>query len=171
MLSLGFEQIVTSAAGWPGLGVVFVYSFLVAFILPTPSEVVLFAPLSLGVPYPLQLSLVIVISGLGKMAGSLIAFSVGQGFKRSERVRNTFKSDHFNIMKWSEKQAVNAAQKWGYFGLAFVLSIPFFPDTVTIYAFSILEGDYVKFALATFVGSVMRLVVTLGFIGGLFSLF
>jgi len=46
------------------------------------------------------------------------------------------------------------------------LSVPFFPDTISIYAFSILEKDYLKFAAATFVGSLGRLLVTVGVFGG-----
>jgi uncharacterized membrane protein YdjX (TVP38/TMEM64 family) len=46
------------------------------------------------------------------------------------------------------------------------LSVPFFPDTLSIYAFSVLEEDYLKFAAATFVGSVGRLLVTVALLGG-----
>lgn len=41
---------VDSVTGWPGLGISFVHSFLIAFVLPGPSEVVLAAPLNLGIP-------------------------------------------------------------------------------------------------------------------------
>jgi uncharacterized membrane protein YdjX (TVP38/TMEM64 family) len=42
-----------------------------------------------------------------------------------------------------------------------VLSIPGLPDTLSIYAFSVIESDYPPFAVATFVGSANRLIVTL----------
>ena len=47
-LAGGIETLVESATGWPGMGIIFVYSFLIAFILPGPSEVVLVAPIDLG---------------------------------------------------------------------------------------------------------------------------
>jgi len=34
------EALVESATGWPGMGLVFLYSFLIAFALPGPSEIV-----------------------------------------------------------------------------------------------------------------------------------
>lgn len=169
MFSLGLEQLVTTATGWAGIGIVFLYSFLVAFILPTPSEFVLLAPLDLGIPPLVKLSIIILVSGLGKTAGSFLAFSIGQGVKSSDMVRGAFKSRYFNVMRWSQKQAVKAAQKWGYVGLAVILSIPFYPDTITIYAFSILESDYLKFTIAVFAGSVMRLVITIAFVGSISS--
>ena len=58
------------------------------------------------------------------------------------------------------------AREYGYAGLALALSVPFFPDTLSIYAFTVLEDDYLKFAAATFAGSVGRLVVTIVLLGG-----
>ena len=49
--------------------------------------------------------------------------------------------------------------------------IPFFPDTISVYAFAVLEESYWKFAVATFVGSLGRLLLTLGVFGGAVSLF
>jgi uncharacterized membrane protein YdjX (TVP38/TMEM64 family) len=63
------------------------------------------------------------------------------------------------------------AQRYGYGGLAIALSVPFFPDTISIYAFAILETDYLKFAVATFFGSLGRLAVTVGLFGGLATIF
>jgi uncharacterized membrane protein YdjX (TVP38/TMEM64 family) len=56
---------------------------------------------------------------------------------------------------------VKIAQKYGYVGLALALCVPGFPDTLSIYAVAVLEEDYYKFALATFFGSVGRLVLWL----------
>jgi uncharacterized membrane protein YdjX (TVP38/TMEM64 family) len=50
--------------------------------------------------------------------------------------------------------------------MAVGLSVPFFPDTASIYAFSVLEDDYRKFAAAAFAGSVGRLLITIGAIEG-----
>ena len=68
-------------------------------------------------------------------------------------------------MAWSERKTVRLAQEYGYVGLAMALCVPGFPDTLSIYAFTVLEEDHVLFGLATFVGSVGRLIVTLFLFG------
>jgi uncharacterized membrane protein YdjX (TVP38/TMEM64 family) len=52
------------------------------------------------------------------------------------------------------------ARRYGYAGMALGLSVPGFPDTLSIYAFSVVETEYGKFAAATFTGSVGRLAAT-----------
>ncbi|WP_174261595.1 YqaA family protein [Halogeometricum borinquense] len=151
---------VETATGWVGLAIIFVYSFLIAFILPGVSEVVLFAPLDLGFPDYVHLGLIMVISGAGKAAGSVFAFHIGQEAKESGFIEKRLRQSRFDIMEWTERKTLEIAQKWGYLGLAAALCVPGFPDTLSIYAFSILEKDYLKFAVATFTGSIGRLVVT-----------
>ncbi|MUV87381.1 hypothetical protein GJ631_12615 [Natronomonas sp. CBA1123] len=157
---------VETATGWTGLGIVFVYSFLIAFILPGPSEIVLVAPLELGLSGAATLALIVLVSAVGKTVGSIVAFRVGQGVKHSDPVVQRLRRSRFNVIEWSEKQTVRIARKWGYAGLALALSVPFFPDTVSIYAFAVLEEDDLKFALATFAGSLGRFLVVLALIGG-----
>jgi membrane protein YqaA with SNARE-associated domain len=157
------EQVVRTATGPAGLGIIAVYSFLIAFILPLPSEVVLAAPLDLGLPYWGTVGVIVLVSGLGKAAGSVFAFHIGQEAKQSGPVIRWLERSRFDLVKWSETKTVEIAQKWGYVGLALALCVPGFPDTISIYAFTVLEEDYVKFALATFAGSVGRLFVTVSF--------
>lgn len=163
-----FEDMVRSATGPIGLVVIWIYSFLIAFVLPLPSEVVL-APAShmrLGLPYDVTLAVIILVSGLGKAAGSVFAFHIGQEAKEYGPLVRRIQESRFDVIEWSERKTVQLARKYGYVGLALALSVPFFPDTISIYAFTILERDYGKFALATFAGSVGRLLVTIGLIGG-----
>ena len=155
------EQLVETATGWGGLVVIWIYSFLIAFALPGVSEVVLLAPLNLGLSPAATTGLIIVVSGFGKAAGSVFAFHIGQEAKDAGWLTKRLRESRFDILEWSERQTVNIAQKWGYLGLAVALCVPGFPDTLSIYAFSVLEEDYVKFALATFVGSAGRLVLWL----------
>ncbi|WP_210424981.1 YqaA family protein [Halorussus halobius] len=159
-------RLVETATGWVGLGIIFVYSFLIAFALPGVSEVVLAAPLDLGLSEPVKYAVIIVVSGLGKAAGSVLAFHIGQEAKESGPIIRWLRRSRFDVIEWSERKTVQVAQKWGYLGMALALSVPFFPDTISIYAFAILEEDYTKFALATFAGSVGRLLVTMGLVGG-----
>ena len=153
--------LVRSATGPLGLLVVFVYSFLIAFALPGVSEVVLLAPLDLGLSYWERMSVIILTSGLGKAAGSVFAFHIGQEAKESGPIIRTLRNSRFDVIEWSERQTVQIARRYGYIGLALALCVPGFPDTLSIYAFAVLERDYVKFALATFAGSVGRLVLWL----------
>ncbi|MFB6282027.1 MAG: YqaA family protein [Haloferacaceae archaeon] len=162
---------VRTATGWPGLGIIFVYSFLIAFVLPGVSEVVLLAPLDLGLPYAARLAVIILTSAVGKSAGSVLAFHIGQEAKQAGPVVRRLRRSRFDVMEWSEKRTVELARRYGYAGLALALSVPFFPDTLSIYAFAVLEEDYLRFAAATFAGSVGRLLVTLGLAGGALAAF
>ena len=161
---------VESTTGWPGLVIIFVYSFLIAFALPGPSEVVLAAPLNLGLPTWAQLSSIMLVSATGKAAGSVFAFHIGQEVKRAGPVTRWLRRSRWNILEWSERRSVQLARRYGYAGLAIALSVPFFPDTISIYAFAVLDRNYVRFAIATFIGSLGRLLVTIGLVGGALSI-
>ncbi|MFB6092591.1 MAG: YqaA family protein [Haloquadratum sp.] len=160
---------VETATGWPGLGIIFVYSFLIAFALPGVSEVVLLAPLNLGLSETGRLAVIALTSGVGKALGSVFAFHIGQEAKESGPIVRALRNSRFDVIEWSERRTVALAQRWGYAGLAVALSVPGFPDTLSIYAFSVLEEDYLKFAAATFVGSVGRLVVTVVGVGAILA--
>lgn len=167
------EQTVCTATGWVGLAIIAVYSFLIAWILPLPSEIVL-APAStlrLGLSYEATLAVIILVSGVAKALGSLFAFHIGQHAKEYGPLLRFLQRSRFDVVEWSERATTKLAKKYGYYGMAIALSVPFFPDTLSIYAFSILEDSYVKFALATFAGSVGRLLITLALIKGVFVIF
>ncbi|QDX39743.1 YqaA family protein [Salarchaeum sp. JOR-1] len=172
-----FQHAVEAATGWGGVFIILVYSFLIAFVLPLPSEVVLVpvctgaavctGTLQLGLPQPIELAIVVVASGLGKAVGSIIALKVGHGASHSGPVINTLRRMGYDPMEWSKQRVVTLVKKWGYAGLAVGLTVPGFPDTLSIYAFSVIEKDELKFALATFAGSVGRLLVTIAFLMGI----
>ena len=161
--------IVKHSTGWLGLTAIFTYSFLIAFALPGVSEIVLLAPIDMGLPYWSRMGVIIVVSAIGKAAGSLLAFHIGQEAKQAGPIVRALRRSRFDVVGWSEKRTVRLARTWGYAGLALALCVPGFPDTLSIYAFAVLERDYVKFAIATFVGSVGRLVLWLA--GAEFVLF
>ncbi|MDS0477071.1 VTT domain-containing protein [Natrinema sp. 1APR25-10V2] len=159
------HAVIKSATGWPGLGIVFVYSFLIAFALPGPSEVVLVAPLDLGIPLWVRFGLVMGVSAVGKTVGSLVAFHLGQEAKQAGPIVRSLRRSRFDVIEWSERRTVKVARRYGYGGLALALCVPFFPDTLSIYAFAVLEEDYLKFAVATFLGSLGRLTLVLTIFG------
>jgi len=165
----GLEALVESATGWAGMTVIFVYSFLIAFALPGPSEVVLAAPIDFGVPQWANLGSIMLVSATGKAFGSVFAFHIGQEVKQSGPVIRWLRRSRWNVVAWSETRSVQLAQRYGYGGLAVALSVPFFPDTLSIYAFAVLERDYTRFAVATFLGSLGRLTVTLALVGSVIT--
>jgi membrane protein YqaA with SNARE-associated domain len=154
------------------LAIIGVYSFLIAFILPLPSEVVLVPAetLRLGLSTTGNLVMIIVASATGKAMGSLVAFHIGQEAKEYGPLVRRIKNSRFDVIEWSERQTVQLAKKFGYVGLALALCVPFFPDTLSIYAFTVLEEDYVKFGAATWAGSAGRLLVTIGLASGTLAL-
>ncbi|WP_409025287.1 YqaA family protein [Halalkalicoccus salilacus] len=166
----GFQAVVETATGWPGIGIVFTYSFLIAFALPGPSEIVLAAPLDITESRTLTLGIIILTSAVGKALGSLFAFHLGQEAKKAGPITRWLERSRFDVISWSEKRTVEIAQKYGYAGLGLALCVPFFPDTISIYAFAVLEESYAKFAVATFFGSLGRLVLTVAIFGGAISL-
>jgi membrane protein YqaA with SNARE-associated domain len=159
-------DLVCTATGPLGVVIVGVYSFLIAFVLPLPSEVVLLAPLDVGLPTWATLAVVILVSGAGKAAGSLFAFHIGKELRESGYVLGKLRASRFDIVEWSERKSVELAREYGYLGMAVALCVPFFPDTLSVYAFTVLEESYVRFGLASFVGGVGRLVVTVAVVGG-----
>jgi len=166
------EEAVCTATGPTGLAIIAVYSFLIAFVLPLPSEVVLVPAetLRLGLSTQGNIAAIILFSALGKALGSLFAFHIGQEAKEYGPLVRRIKDSRFDIIEWSERKTIKIARKYGYVGLALALSVPFFPDTLSIYAFTVLEEDYARFGAATFVGSAGRLLVTLGLAGGTLAL-
>lgn len=164
------EQAVKTATGPFGLVIIFIYSFLIAFILPLPSEVVLLAPLELGLTLEGRLGVIILVSASGKAFGSVIALRLGHQAKEYGPLIRRLQQSRFDVVAWSETKTIQIAEQYGYIGLAMALSVPFFPDTLSIYAFTVLEEDYVKFAAATFAGSAGRLLVTIGLTSGVLAI-
>lgn len=165
------EALIAIATGWPGLAIVFVYSFVLGFaVVPLPSELVLFAPIDLGFSQTGRLALIMVVSGLGKAVGSVLVLWISVSIRETDPVREAIENSRFGFHEWSRRASIRMARRYGYLGMALVLSIPFFPDTASVYAFSILEDDYLKFSLAAFVGSVGRLLVVALFLEGTIGL-
>lgn len=165
------EAAVETATGPVGLVVIFVYSFLIAFILPLPSEIVLATPLNLGLGYWPEMAIIILVSAAGKAAGSLLAFALGHGAKQAGPIVRWLRRSRFDIVGMTERRTVQLAKDYGYAGLALALCVPGFPDTLSIYAFSVLEEDYARFAAATFAGSAGRLILVLAVFRGALALF
>jgi membrane protein YqaA with SNARE-associated domain len=147
------------------LGVAFVYSIVVAAFLPFPAEAVLAIPLALPYPWYVSFALVILIAATGKAVGSVIALQIGYSVSHATPiVRLTERIPYYKRFK--ERTVTGFVQRYSYVGLGIALSIPFLPDTAPIYAFSVLDNNPVLFAVAAFVGTIVRLVIILVVAGG-----
>lgn len=184
LFSVDPKSLIKTVSGWPGLGVVFVYSYLVAVALPLPGELVLFAPIHLGTSRAVELAVIILVSSVGKTLGSVSALRVEQRAEDAADEASAEDSTYlpswlnfdfdpdidFGVTEWFEEQTVRLAERWGYVGLTAMLAIPGAPDTVSIYAFTVIQEDTRLFAVAAFVGSVARLLITLALIRGILSI-
>lgn len=156
-------------SGWPAVALVFVYSFLTAAVLPLPSEFVLFVPLGLGLSPVMHYTVIILVSSVGKAMGSLLALELGR--TATDNGSRFLGGYGVSLNNWLEERTLALARRYGYLGLTAMLSIPAAPDTVSIYAFSVLEEDPRRFAVATFFGSIFRLLITLFLVRGVGILF
>lgn len=108
LVSLGgdLEVLVETATGRPGMGIIFVYSFLIAVVLPGPSEIVSAAPLELDVPEWAQLGSIMLVSATGKALGSVVAYHVGQEIKQAGPIVRWLRRSRWDIMAWSERRSI-----------------------------------------------------------------
>jgi len=168
-MSLAIEALVEAATGPPGLVLIFVYSVLVAFVLPLPGELVLLpAPqMELGVSPALSIGVVILVSAAGKAVGSLAAFRIGRGAASARPAQ--WLLDRLTLVTANRSVAGPDGLRPPVRvpGLVALLSVPLMPDTVVIYAFSILSADDERrLFLAAFFGTIGRLLVTLALVTG-----
>jgi membrane protein YqaA with SNARE-associated domain len=114
---------------------VFIYSVLVAIILPIPIEIILFGPGSTG-DYLVYLRVALVMAA-GKAVGAWMIFILGT------KVED-------NIRRWSAKYpfferfvqwCIRFVRKTRYTGLFILLSIPGMTDTVPIYIYSLFNEE------------------------------
>ncbi|RBI60614.1 hypothetical protein DMJ13_16640 [halophilic archaeon] len=169
-MTIAIEPLVETATGTVGLLLIFVYSVLVAFVLPLPGELVLLpAPqMELGVPPTVSIGIVILVSAAGKAIGSVIAFRIGRGAVSARPARWFLRqfTPQYGIPP-NNGPVTTLVRKYEYVGLAVLLSVPLMPDTAVIYTFSILNADDERLLiLAAFLGTVGRLLVTLALVTG-----
>jgi membrane protein YqaA with SNARE-associated domain len=168
-LIAAIETLLRTATGPGGIVLVFVYSVLVAFVLPLPGELVLVpAPrMVLGVSPAASVAIVVLVSAAGKAVGSVLALRLGRAARSAApsrwllaRVAPGYRGQDRN------GPLVRFVHRYGYVGLGLVLSVPLLPDTAVVYAFSVMDADERRFAVAVFLGTVGRLLVALALVGG-----
>jgi len=141
-----------------GLLLIFLYEVGAAVILPTPSEIPM-----LGYNY-IPLAWIFVFAVLGKMVGAYIVFLVGDRAKGTARFQRFL--DRHNWAKRFFDLSERFVRRYGVFAVFVLLSIPGFPDTVSLYLFAIVGNRPVLFSIASGLGTAVRMgFVLLGFHG------
>ena len=132
---------------------VFLYEVGTALFLPTPSEVPI-----LGATW-IPLGWVFAFAVAGKIVGSYLIFFVGDRAKETERFQRWVARYRWiaAIMRWSER----FVDRYGVVAVFVLLSIPGFPDTVSLYLFAVVGKRPVVFALAAGLGTGVRMLLVL----------
>lgn len=141
-----------------GLLVIFLYEVGTAVVLPTPSEIPM-----LGYNY-IPLGWIFLFAVLGKIVGSYIVFWAGDWAKETTRFKR-FIDKHYWARKFFEASE-RLVRRYGVFAVFVLLSVPGFPDTVSLYLFAIVGRRPIVFSIASGLGTAVRMgLVLLGFHG------
>jgi len=137
---------------------IFLYEVGAAVILPTPSEIPVF-----GYQW-IPLGWIFVFAVAGKTAGSYLIFFLGDRLKETERFQRWVRRFSLlqRLMAWSER----FVRRYGVVAVFILLSVPGFPDTVSLYLFALVGDRPVLFAIASGLGTAVRMgLFLLGFHG------
>jgi membrane protein YqaA with SNARE-associated domain len=136
----------------------FIYSVLVAIILPIPIEIALIWPLLKG--DLLFYAGATLTMAIGKSVGSWGIFFLGT--KVEDNIRRW--SERYEIARRFVDVMISFVRKTRYIGLLILLSIPLMMDTVPIYIYSLFnkEGEilHLKLFLAVnFIAAIIRSII------------
>jgi uncharacterized membrane protein YdjX (TVP38/TMEM64 family) len=132
---------------------VFLYEVGTAIILPTPSEIPVLGYTRIPIGW------IFVFAVAGKIAGSYVIFFLGDRLKGTARFQRVAMRNRWvrAVMTWSER----FVHRYGVFAVFVLLSIPGFPDTVSLYLFALVSKRPVVFALAAGLGTAVRMILML----------
>ncbi|MFQ5837591.1 MAG: hypothetical protein ACE5HJ_02265 [Thermoplasmata archaeon] len=136
----------------------FIYSLLVAVVLPTPVEVALIPLMA----QPAFYGVAALTLGAGKATGSWIIFLLGV---KVDKIIEKTSSRFFPIRKLTDF-CVWFVSKTSYVGLFILLTLPFMSDTVPLYVYSLFnhEGEILTaryFIFTNFLAGVNRALILL----------
>jgi len=137
---------------------IFLYEVGAAVILPTPSELPIF-----GYSW-IPIGWVFVFAVAGKFVGSYIVFFIGDRVKSTPRFQRVAARVRWvgAVLRWSER----FVRRYGVFAVFVLLSVPGFPDTVSLYLFALVGRRPILFAAASALGTAVRMGLALaGWIG------
>lgn len=132
--------------------VLFLYTIAASVFLPIPVEIALTSE-------ALILPVKALVFGSGKAVGSIIVFIIGA--KLEEKIRSWTRWRWFN---WLVEMSHHFVSRYGYYALFILMSIPFMPDTIPLYVFSLLNTEgkiFTKkgFAIVNFFAGVTRVTI------------
>lgn len=113
----------------------FVFSVLVAVILPIPIEIVLIAPIANNQWG--YLGSIVLAMAAGKTVGAFLVFYLGIHVEDNIRRWSAKYRIADRFVKWCEK----FVRKTNYVGLYVLLSIPLMSDTIPIYLYSLFNEE------------------------------
>lgn len=145
-----------------GLLLIFLYEFGAAVILPTPSELPV-----LGYSW-IPIGWIFVFAVAGKAVGAYVLFRLGHRLQGAERFQRWVESHPWlhRVLGWSER----FVDRYGVFAIFVLMSIPGFPDTVSLYLFALVADRPWLFALASGLGTAVRMGLFLAGFHGIVSI-
>ncbi len=137
---------------------IFLYEVGAAVILPTPSEIPVF-----GYTW-IPLGWIFAFAVAGKTVGSYLIFFLGDRMKETDRFQRY--AQRHRCIRWVLDVSERFVRRYGVFAVFVLLSIPGFPDTISLYLFALVGNRPVLFSLASGLGTAVRMgLVLLGFRG------
>jgi uncharacterized membrane protein YdjX (TVP38/TMEM64 family) len=140
------------------LFLIFLYELGTAIVLPTPSGFHVFA--HSWIP----LGWIFLFAVAGKAVGAYLLFFLGDRVKGTDHFRRLTERHPWLrlILRVSER----FVHRYGVFAIFVLLSVPGFPDTVSLYLFALVGKRPVLFALASGLGTAVRMgLILAGFRG------
>ncbi len=132
---------------------IFLYEVGTTVILPTPSEIPVLGYTRIPIGW------IFAFAVAGKIVGSYLVFFLGDRLKGTARFQRLALRNRWvrAVMTWSER----FVHRYGVFAVFVLLSIPGFPDTVSLYLFALVSKRPVVFALAAGLGTAVRMILVL----------
>jgi len=129
---------------------IFLYEAATAVVLPTPNEIPVLS-------YTwIPLGWIFVFAVAGKILGSYLVFFLGDRIKTTDRFRRLAERSRAirTVMAWSER----FVNRYSVLAIFILLSVPGFPDTVSLYLLALVGKRPVVFALAAGLGTGVRML-------------
>lgn len=124
----------------------FLFSVLVAVILPIPIEFAIIWPILSG-DFVLFVGATLTIA-IGKTVGAWAIFFLG--IRVEDNIRRW--SEKYRFWKWFVELMTRFVRRTRHVGLLILLSIPLMPDTVPIYIYSLFNTEGEVLSMNVFVG-------------------
>jgi len=101
------------------------------------------------------------IVAAGKATGCILVFYLG--LKVEKRIRQW--SEHVFFIGWFVRSMEWFVSKTRYWGLYLLMSVPFMPDTITIYLYSVFNKDEIitpnYFVIVNFLATINRCMIVI----------